>query len=75
VLLGLIAEGQGIALVPKSLHSITRKGVVFKQIVEGDQLCIRVGVAYKPTAASEVVLALVSMIKERFSDQGADVRV
>jgi DNA-binding transcriptional LysR family regulator len=74
VLLGLIAEGQGIALVPKSLHSITRKGVVFKQIVEGDQLCIRVGVAYKPTATSEVVLALVAMIKERFSDQGADVR-
>jgi hypothetical protein len=43
--------------------------------VEGDQLCIRVGVAYKPTAVSEVVLALIAMIKDRFSDQGADIRV
>lgn len=75
VLLGLIAEGQGIALVPKSLHSITRRGVVFKQIEEGDQLCIRVGVAYKPDTASESVLALISMLKERYSDLSADSRV
>ncbi|WP_073106492.1 LysR family substrate-binding domain-containing protein [Pollutimonas bauzanensis] len=71
ILLGLIAEGQGIALVPKSLHSVTRKGVVFKQIVEGDQLSIRLSVAYQPAAASPMVLTLVAMLKERFSAQGA----
>lgn len=66
VLLGLIALGQGIALVPKSLGSVTRKGVVFKEMVEGDQLCIRVVAAFQAATASEPVLALVAMLKERF---------
>lgn len=67
VLLGLIAEGQGFALVPNSMHNVTRKGVKFKKIVEGDQLCIRVGVAYQATNADEKVQALVSMLKELFA--------
>lgn len=67
VLLGLIAVGQGIALVPRSLNSMTRKGVVFKEVVEGDQLCIRIGAAYQAAGASEAVLAVVAMLKSRFS--------
>nr|WP_286181040.1 LysR family transcriptional regulator [Leptothrix sp. C29] len=71
VLLGLIAEGQGFALVPNSLHNVTRKGVTFKKIVEGDQLCIRVGVAYQATNSDEQVQALVSMLKEWFAARNA----
>lgn len=71
VLLGLIAEGQGIALVPTSLHTVTRKGVTFKRLVEGEQLCIRVGVAYQAANADEQVQALVSLLKELFAARDA----
>jgi DNA-binding transcriptional LysR family regulator len=67
VLLGLIAAGQGIALVPRSLNSMTRKGVVFKEVIEGDQLCIRIGVAYRGSRAPEPVRAIVAMLQGRFS--------
>lgn len=70
VLLGLIAVGQGIALIPSSLNSMTRKGVAFKDVLEGDQLCIRVGVAYRALEASEAALALIEMLKDRFAGQG-----
>jgi DNA-binding transcriptional LysR family regulator len=66
VLLGLIAEGRGIALVPNSLNTVTRKGVVFKKIAEGEQLCIRIGAAYRISDVTAEVLALVAMLKERF---------
>lgn len=65
VLLGLIAEGRGIALVPNSLNTVTRKGVVFKKIVEGNELGIRLGVACRAAGASPEVAALVEMLKER----------
>jgi DNA-binding transcriptional LysR family regulator len=70
VLLGLIAAGQGIALVPRSLNSMTRKGVVFKDVIEGDQLCIRIGVAYRGSGASEAVRAIVAMLQGRFWGHG-----
>lgn len=70
VLLGLIAVGQGIALIPRSLNSMTRKGVTFKEVVEGDHLCIRIGVAYQAAKATDAVLALVAMLKGRFSGPG-----
>lgn len=63
VLLGLIAVGHGIALIPKSLSSTTRKGVVFKRIIEGGHLGVHIGAAYKMSETSEVVLALVEMLK------------
>jgi DNA-binding transcriptional LysR family regulator len=71
VLLGLIAAGQGIALVPRSLNSMTRRGVVFKEVVESDRLCIRVGAAYQASRASEAVLAVVAMLQARFSGRSA----
>ncbi|MFG6448336.1 LysR family transcriptional regulator [Roseateles sp. BYS180W] len=67
VLLGLVASGQGVALVPQSLKSITRKGVSYTEIREGDQLKISVGAAYREAEQSESVLALVALLKERSS--------
>lgn len=63
VLLGLIAVGQGIALVPRSLNSMARKGVVFKELVEGEQLGVRVAAAYDPSRSSHTVMSLVEMLK------------
>jgi DNA-binding transcriptional LysR family regulator len=65
VLLGLVASGLGVALVPQSLKSITRKGVSYTEIREGDQLQISVGAAYREAEQSETVLALVALLKER----------
>jgi len=65
VLLGLIAAGQGIALVPKSLHAVTRKGVVFKPLLEGEPLRVRIAAAYR--AQTPTTQALIAMLKAQFS--------
>lgn len=67
VLLSLVASGQGVALVPQSLKSISRKGVSYTEIREGDQLQISVGAAYREAEQSEGVLALAALLKERFA--------
>ncbi len=67
VLLGLVASGQGIALVPQSLKSISRRGVSHREIREGNQLQISVGAAHREAEQSETVLALVALLKERFA--------
>ncbi|APW35813.1 LysR family transcriptional regulator [Rhodoferax koreense] len=46
VLLGLIAAGQGIALIPSSLKTIAREGVVYKPLKEQSVLRIEIAVAY-----------------------------
>lgn len=72
VLLGLIAEGQGVALVPASLNTVTRKGVLFKPIAEADELRIRVGVACRPDESSTAVQALVQLLKQRHAQPGTE---
>ncbi|MDB5868901.1 MAG: transcriptional regulator, LysR family [Polaromonas sp.] len=72
VLLGLISDGQGVALIPKSLKAITRKGVLYKNLQEGAQLCIKLGVAYRAGEASASVAALVGLLKERFKISDRD---
>ncbi len=68
MLLGLVAEGQGCALVPRSLATIKRKGVVYKAIAEGGRLAVHVGLAYRRETSADLVLGLVAMLKERFGD-------
>jgi len=69
VLLGLVAAGQGIALVPTSLRAVTRKGVVFKKLAEGDALCIRLAAVYREDTATEQTQALLALLRARFSGQ------
>ena len=45
VLLAQVADGLGMALVPASLRSTRRRGVVFRPLVEGNALSIRVALA------------------------------
>ena len=70
VLLGLVAEGQGCALVPRSLATIKRKDVVYKAIAEYGRFAAHVGLAYRRETSAGLVLGLVAMLKERF-DHGA----
>ena len=61
VLLGLIAEGRGFALVPQSLNTVRRSGVVFRRIVEEDDLRIRLAAAWpvdRPPARADDWVAL-----------------
>jgi DNA-binding transcriptional LysR family regulator len=55
VLLGLIAEGHGIALLPKSLMNVKRKGVVFRPLRDASGFSMGVAVAYDKANASPVL--------------------
>ena len=55
VLLAQVADGLGVALVPASLRSTRRRGVVFRPLVEGDALCIRVALARRSGGYSRAV--------------------
>ena len=55
VLLAQVADGLGVALVPASLCSTRRRGVVFRPLVEGDALCIRVAMARRSGGYSRAV--------------------
>ena len=62
-LLGLVAIGQGVALVPRSLTKVRRKGVVFRPLAEADRLMIRIGLAVRAGPLAPPVQALVELIK------------
>ena len=64
ILLGLISEGLGFALIPASLRNIKRKGVVFREIKEGTAT-IKIGIsaAYLKSNTSPILKELLSLIK------------
>ncbi|CAG9182828.1 LysR family transcriptional regulator [Cupriavidus pinatubonensis] len=45
VLLGEVANGRGIALLPKSFTALRRAGVVYRTLAEGEQLSVGIGLA------------------------------
>lgn len=51
VLLAGVANGQGIALLPKSFTSLKRSGVCYRSLKEGDELGVGVGLALAPDHA------------------------
>ncbi|MCW8174027.1 LysR family transcriptional regulator [Verminephrobacter aporrectodeae subsp. tuberculatae] len=67
ILLSLVAEGQGIALIPRSLKTMQRKGIVYKDLDEGEQLGIRVAVAHRAGAPSDGVTAFIGFLKEHLA--------
>jgi DNA-binding transcriptional LysR family regulator len=71
VLLSLVAGGQGVALVPRSLNAITRKGIVYKDVSEGHQLRISVGIAYRVAEEMETATSLVALLKDRLAGSSA----
>ena len=43
VLLSDVASGRGVALLPKSFTCLRRAGVVYRSLVEGDELAVGIG--------------------------------
>ena len=72
VLLGLIADGQGIALIPSSLKAIARSGVVYKALKEHDLLKVDIAVAHaRETLSPSAELVLQELRKHYQSARSA----
>ncbi len=52
VLLEQVASGQGWALVPRSMKALRRPGVVYRDVLGAEPLCIRLGLAWLPASAA-----------------------
>jgi len=69
-LLTLVAEGRGIALIPRSLRAIQRSGMVYKDIAEGSQLGIGLALAWRAGERSERVAKFAAMVQARVAAGG-----
>ena len=64
LLLGLIAEGQGVALISSSLRKVKRQGVVFRELKEeSNALTMGIAVAYAPNNRSAVLQAFLKLVR------------
>lgn len=64
IMLGLIAEGKGIALVPSSLQCIKRQGVIFRELKEETYpLTMGIGVAWDKQNPSPVLQAFLELLR------------
>lgn len=64
IMLGLIAEGKGIALVPASLQCIKRQGVVFRKLKEETKrLSMGIAVAWSRENQSPALLFFLELIR------------
>ena len=66
VLLGLIADGQGVALIPRSLTSIARSGVLYKALKEKNALAVGIAVAYVPERLGAPGRSLLASLRDHF---------
>jgi len=66
ILLGLIAEGQGMALLPASLQQVRRQGVVFRPLkpLHGP-LTAGIAVVYAPDNASPLLATFLTLVRAR----------
>lgn len=67
VLLGLIADGRGVALVPRSMTAITRSGVVYKRLVREEQFQIGLALAYPAQAMHPALGGLLDTLRMHFT--------
>ncbi|MEO8410693.1 MAG: LysR substrate-binding domain-containing protein [Propionivibrio sp.] len=65
VLLGLIAEGQGVALIPASLQAVRRAGVFFRPLQNEtpEMLAMGVAVAYAPGNRSPMLRPFLNLVR------------
>ena len=64
ILLGLIAEGQGFALISSSLRKVKRQGVVFRALKNSsNKLSMGIAVAYAPNNRSAVLQAFLQLVR------------
>lgn len=64
ILLGLIAEGQGIAFIPASLQNVKRRGVVFRSLKEeARHLTSGIAVAYAQDNPSPLLVHFLELVR------------
>lgn len=64
ILLGLIAEGQGLALIPASLQNVKRQGVVFRPLQEdSSKLSMGIAVTYSELNQSPVLSRFLELVR------------
>ena len=64
ILLGLIAEGQGIALIPSSLREVKRQGVVFRALkASSNAPSMGIAIAYAADNRSAVLQAFLELVR------------
>lgn len=64
IMLGLIAQGHGIALIPASLRKVKYQGVVFREMKEErEKLRTGIAVAYSERNQSPVLHALLDLVR------------
>ena len=64
IMLGLIAEGQGIALISASLQNVKRQGVVFRALKEeARKLSMGIIVAYSDRNQSPVLPKFLELVR------------
>ncbi len=72
ILLGLIAEGRGLALIPSSSQKLKRQGVVFRPLKEdSDRLTAGIAVTYLAHNDSPVLRAFLELVRARKSEQAS----
>jgi DNA-binding transcriptional LysR family regulator len=64
ILLGLIAEGPGIALVAASLRTVKRKGVVFRDLKDGTGLSTGIALAYSEENLSPLLRPFMQLLRK-----------
>ncbi|NGZ86045.1 LysR family transcriptional regulator [Duganella aceris] len=64
IMLGLIAEGQGIALIAASMQSIKRRGVVFRPLKEAG-LTMGIAVAYLKSNPSPLLRPFLELVRKK----------
>lgn len=69
ILLGLIAEGHGFALIPASLQSTRRTGVVFRPLREGAELSIGMALAYPEHSRSPALKGFAELVRADMKKQ------
>lgn len=64
ILLGLIAEGEGIALIPASLQNVKRQGVFFRPLKEASNtLSMGIAVTYSERNQSPVLAKFLELVR------------
>jgi DNA-binding transcriptional LysR family regulator len=68
-IVGLVAGGIGVALVPAPLRNLHRRGVVYKSVYDLSPT-VELGVVWRRDDPGVVLNSFLEAVRERFQDQG-----
>jgi DNA-binding transcriptional LysR family regulator len=69
-IVGLVAGGIGVALLPASLRNLHRKGVVYKSVL-GLSPTVELGVVWRPDNSGAVLRSFLQVARERYWDESS----